>query len=254
MTKRTVCVLIAVLSAVAMCGQVFAHPGGADAPSPDLPPIIPEGYLSPQDVHARYAGPALAIVLTGIEHQPFAALPPEYFNCMQPGNMHCDEHHHFQSTLDGMVSINNGPELPITMNGPVSTRALNKGPTDTTGTFDVEMLSMNLTGPPGVMIRESPTRASTGKTSIIDIPGPMWHIDSFFDVFTELSVDGGQTWMPSNMGGDGQSHPTRVYLGGIPEPSSIVLVGLALLGMAGAARRRIINSLRFRITHIRGCL
>ena len=59
------------------------------------------------------------------------------------------------------------------------------------------MLSMNLTGPPGVMIRESPTRQSTGKTSIIDIPGPMWHIDSFFDVFTELSVDGGLTWMPN---------------------------------------------------------
>jgi hypothetical protein len=236
--KYQTCALVAVFGVMAVCGTATAHPGGANAPSPDLPPIIPEGYLSPQDVHARYAGPALEIVLSMIEHQPFAALPPEYFSCMQPGNMHCEEHHQFQSTLDGLVSINNGPELPITMNGPVSTRALNKGPGDTTGTFDVEMLSMNLTGPPGVMIRESPTRASTGKTSIIDIPGPMWHIDSFFDVFTELSLDGGQTWMPSNMGSDGQSHPTRVYLGGIPEPSSALLAALALIGAAGISRRR----------------
>jgi hypothetical protein len=238
MMKRRFGILIAVLG-MAACSQVMAHPGGANAPSPDLPPIIPEGYLSPQDVHARYAGPALAIVLTGIDHQPFAALPPEYFGpCGQPGATGCEEHHHFQSTLDGMVSVNNGPPQPIAMNGPVSTKALEKGPGNTTGTFDTEMLSMSLTGGPGLMIRESPTRASTGKTTITDIGGGMWHIDSFFDVFTELSLDGGTTWLPSNMGSDGQSHPTRVYLGGIPEPASAVLLALGMLGFAGMARRR----------------
>jgi hypothetical protein len=49
------------------------------------------------------------------------------------------------------------------------------------------------------MIRESPTLASTGKTT--ERPGAGgFYIDSFFDIFTELSLDGGQTWMPSDSG------------------------------------------------------
>jgi hypothetical protein len=165
-----------------------------------------------------------------VEHQPLAALPPS--SVCQPGSLECDEHHHFESQLHAMVSINGGPLQPIMMSGPVDTVAYNKGPTDTTGTFDTEMLSMSLTGA-GVMIRESPTRASTGKTSITDIGGGMYHIDSFFDVFTELSVDGGMTWIPK-----AGNRGTRVYLGGIPEPSSLVLATLAMFGAAGLTRRR----------------
>jgi hypothetical protein len=223
-----ICLMLGALAALAMCSTAIAHPGGANAPSPDLPPIIPEGYLSPSDVHARYSGPALEIVLSMIEHQPYAPIPPSYF----PDG----ERHHFESNLEGQVSVNNGPLQPVFMSGPVDTIAFGRGPGGL-GTFDTEMLSMSLTGGP-LMIRESPTRASTGKTTITDIGGGMYHIDSFFDVFTELSLDGGMTWMPSNMGSDGQSHPTRVYLGGIPEPASIALLALGFLGIAATGRRR----------------
>jgi hypothetical protein len=172
----------------------------------------------------------LDIVLSMVEHQPYAALPPRDV-CNSDGTV-CHEEHDFESTLDAMVSINGGPQQPIMMTGPVKTIAYNKGPGDTTGTFDVEMLSMTLTGGP-VMIRESPTKASTGKTSITDIGGGMWHIDSFFDVFTELSLDGGMTWIPK-----AGNRGTRVNLGGVPEPSSAVLAALALIGAAGIGRRR----------------
>ncbi|MEX0611788.1 MAG: PEP-CTERM sorting domain-containing protein [Pirellulales bacterium] len=224
--------LLCALIALAMCSTAMAHPGGLNTPSPDLPPIIVPGvYLSPSDVHAKYSGPALEIVLSMVEHQPFAELDPDDFQCGAAGTV-CDEHHHFQSDLHAMVSINGDAPFPIIMQGPVRTVAFGKGPTDTTGTFDTEMLSMSLTGG-GVMVRESPTKASTGKTSIADIGGGMYHIDSFFDVFTELSLDGGASWIPK-----AGPRGTRVHLGGVPEPSAIMLAGLSLIGLAGFVRRR----------------
>src|SRR5262249_24791170 len=56
--------------------------------------------------------------------------------------------------------------------------------------YDTEMLQLDFTLPNGMMVRESPTRASTGKTAIAPDPGGGFMIDSFFDVFTELSTDG----------------------------------------------------------------
>ena len=67
-------------------------------------------------------------------------------------------------------------------------------------TFDTEMLSISLNGlPPGspVRLRESPTRASHGRTSIRAVPGG-FHVSSFFDIFTEVSIDGGTTWCPAD--------------------------------------------------------
>ena len=70
-----------------------------------------------------------------------------------------------------------------------------------TRSFDTEMLALNIVGTnPNIgpfHIRESPTLPSRGHYSVQTLPGGMYHIDSFFDVFTELSIDGGQTWIPS---------------------------------------------------------
>ncbi len=66
--------------------------------------------------------------------------------------------------------------------------------------FDTEMLALSLSGgglPPGVMIRESPTKQSLGRTSVRLAPDGQYRIGSFFDVFCECSVDGGMTWSPS---------------------------------------------------------
>jgi hypothetical protein len=99
-----------------------------------------------------------------------------------------------------------------------------------TGTFNTEMLALSLSGtsPFGpYMVRESPTLATLGQTSITNIGGGLYHIDSFFDVFTELSLDGGNSWIPSDTS-------THVVLE--PEPASAGL--LALVGVAGLIRRR----------------
>jgi hypothetical protein len=65
--------------------------------------------------------------------------------------------------------------------------------------FNTELLSMNVAGgtlAPGVMIRESPTKASLGKHRIREIDGGFM-VSSSFEVFLEVSIDGGQIWSPA---------------------------------------------------------
>lgn len=107
-----------------------------------------------------------------------------------------DELETFDSIWEAKMDFGLGP-VHATLTGPVTTRTFGKIG-HTTGTFDTEIVSMSLSGSVGgydIQIRESPTLASLGGTTITDLGGGLYEIDSFFDVFTELSVDGG-AWMP----------------------------------------------------------
>ena len=195
---------------------VPTQPAWADiiTADPSLPPVTGE-YRTAADVHASYGGGA--VVLTDIEHFGFTnvVLIP------LPGG---DEIETFDSALAGMVTV---PVVtPIILQGPVTTGILGKVG-NVTGTFTTELLSMSVTAG-AVMIRESPTLASPGQTTVEDIGGGLFRISSFFDVFTELSLDGGATCMPS----DGS---TRVTL--VPEPGTLALAGLGA-AMLAAWRRR----------------
>src|SRR5258708_24421496 len=74
-------------------------------------------------------------------------------------------------------------------------------------------------------IRQNPSMATTGQTTINQVPGGMYQISSFFDVFAELSLDNG-SFVPG---------PERVstLTAAAPEPGS---AGLALLGLLGLVR------------------
>jgi|GEM_PF-2464194 len=70
--------------------------------------------------------------------------------------------------------------------------------------FQTEMIQLSLQGgslPNGLIIRESPLPAdsSTGSMRMRMVPGG-FQIDSFFDVFTDLSLDGGSSWLPDDNG------------------------------------------------------
>lgn len=163
---------------------VFSDPElPPESDPPDCESII--SLYAGQGVQIVYPGP---ITLSEPQHQCFQNV---YRQAVGP-----DELETFDSVLDGSFDLGLGP-VPGTLIGPATTRTFNKVG-NTTGTFDAEIVSLSLSGTVGgsnIQIRESPALESLGQTTITDLGGGLYEIDSFFDVFTELSVDGGP-WMP----------------------------------------------------------
>jgi len=194
-------------------------------PDPSLPPLYPSGvYRTLTDVFAMYNGAGLSVVVRDAELRAFS---PVIRHAVGP-----DEIEDFNAQMVGKVAVNGSPNQPANASGP-STWDVHGKVGNTTGTFDTEMLALNLSGtsPFGpFMIRESPTLASLGQTKISDLGGGLFRIDSFFDVFTELSVDGGQSWIPS-------SSSAHVVLMPVPEPSLCAFAGLAIAALISRCRR-----------------
>ncbi len=191
--------------------------------STDLPP---DGvYVSPADFHTYSA---MGIILDDPSHTPFVGGAIRE----RVGD---DELETFDSEFSA-IEIGGGPTSvpgglgPITLTGPVTVLTSNRY-LSTTGTFDTEIVAMSLSGNvPGVgliAIRQDQARQTLGQTSITDLGGGLYQIDSFFDVFTELSVDGGGSWIPSDTS-------THMFL--VPEPTTLTL--LAVVSLALIRRRR----------------
>lgn len=138
----------------------------------------------------------------------------------------------FSGELSGSFSVNFGPSTPLSLSGPLLLQVGDLPPPPPfTQDVALEMLQMDLAGG-GIMVREHPALASTGHETHQPIGGGLYQIDSFFDVFTELSIDGGNTWIPS-------AGQTRFDLSAVsvPEPLTAALFGLGLLGVAALRRR-----------------
>jgi hypothetical protein len=139
--------------------------------------------------HAKYADGTNVYDLTDPRHADFV-------NCDPPPGPGASTDHTMNSFVNANFSINGGPQTPVNAQALMRVAVQSTSQVGPTRFFDTEMIQLDLTAGP-FMIRESPTRASTGKTAITDLGGGLYHIDSFFDVFTELSLDGGQSWHPS---------------------------------------------------------
>lgn len=200
---------------VALATTMLAAIGNAKwlANSPNLPPMG-SSYLG--FFHAVYPQ---GVLMRNPIHRQFTSnmAPPTGFGTNT---------HSFGSMTDFDISVDGGQTwLPQSAPANTTVRVTHTGDSGPQHFFDTEMLQLDISGgtlPAGVMVRESPTRASLGQTRITDLGGGQYHIDSFFDVFTDLSLDGGQTWGPSNDSG-------RMNL--VPEPASIVALGLFATGL-----------------------
>ena len=125
-------------------------------------------------------------------------LGSDYFETVQPT---------FFTPLDGLgMGILNplrglaiGPGSTDTIVQRQANCTLDLTSTGSTCSIPIEMVALSLqsTVNPNVRIRESPTAHSTGTMTMSSGgSGTGGTFASFFDVFTELSLDGGTTWAP----------------------------------------------------------
>jgi len=189
--------------------------------SPDLPVVGGQYYAAP-GTDVEYSFPDPLIDLRHAWHG--------HFENVTRYTVGADEHYEFTASIAGTVWVTSTmwgldeEPYPFEVVGPLHAVAYGKAG-QTTGTFNVEITSMDLTdeiptllGPMPVVVRESPTETTSGQTTITDIGGGYWHIDSFFDVYTELSLDG-SPFVPSTGGS------FRINLGEIPGESELIRIG-----------------------------
>ena len=202
-----------------LCSEASAlpHAGFTD---PGLPPVHPNPLISyyGRGVQAEFL--QQGVILADLRHHSFTDVVREADGA--------DEIETFNSILDAIAFVGGYPGAPVRLTGPVTTRVRNKVG-NTTGEFQTEIMSMSLVGNVGGMdveIRESLDYSSPGVTRITDLGGELYEIDSFFDVFTELSVNGGPFLPAENVG--------RMEL--CPEPATMAM--LIVGGLAVLRRRR----------------
>ena len=154
--------------------------------------LPPGGSTYLGQFHAKYADGTNVYDLTQPQHTKFANCDPPPPPVPGP----CSDHT-MGSFVFAQLSKNGAP--PSSVGGAATMRVMVCGnhQTGPTRYYDTEMLQLDLNGGCALMVRESPTLQSTGKTAITDLGGGQFKIDSFFDIFTELSTDCGQTWHPS---------------------------------------------------------
>jgi hypothetical protein len=142
----------------------------------------------------------------------------------------------FSSIVQGNLSVNGVNMGLVSGNAQVMvqvTLASVNGPVSLFNTQITQLNVSNFAGNPNIFIRIDPGTPSVGQTTETNLGGGNFQISSFFDIFTDLSVDGGATWTPAT----GSTHMT---LGPTtPEPSTVLLLGLGLAAIGFRRLRRV---------------
>jgi hypothetical protein len=131
---------------------------------------------------------------------------------------------------------------PVLLTGTVEEEVIGRTATTQTGSWPTQLLSFDLGGPvvigtlSGTLdLGLDTSHTSTGGASVDDAPGQdgLFSVDSFFDVFVELTFDQGLPGIPPLSTTRG---PFVVSLA--PEPATLVLLAGPILGLAVLRRNR----------------
>jgi hypothetical protein len=189
-----------------------AQPKALFFPSNVVPP--PNGaYISPSNMTVVY--PNGVVISNVIERAPTESMPPPRLGTSVT--------HTFNSQLDFEISYNNGVGFTSVTGLAQVTVNLQAIGTNAVGQqiYNTELVQLNVSGgnlPNVLQLRASTTKLSTGQTMIAPAPGGFM-ISSFFDIFTELSLDGGQTWSPSRTSAHLDMRPDPTLIPPVPEPN-----------------------------------
>jgi hypothetical protein len=136
-----------------------------------------------------------------------------------------------------LTTLANSPLGPISLTGTMEQEVLGRTFATELGTWETELVALSLSGPVlgrTLTLMLDASTPSTGETSIEPSGsggGEQFRIDSFFDVFVELSLDTTPPLVTTR-------GPIRASLVALPEPGTAALLGLGLAGLAWQRWRR----------------
>jgi hypothetical protein len=138
-----------------------------------------------------------------------------------------------------LTTLTHAPLGPITLLGTLEQEVVGRTFSTELGTWETDLVALDLSGPllgHTLTVGLDPANPSTGSTSVLPFATNnfMFEIDSFFDVFVELSLD---TPTPLHTQ-RGPIHAALVAPAAVAEPGSLALMGLGIALFAFGRRRK----------------
>lgn len=190
------------LAAILMLGTLACSGPGGDPMGPGVEvgedSLPPAGSAYHGGTPHRFMGGSAELTCSSHGGFTAAVAPPT----TQSGTVRSD----YFATFEGQLVLE-PPLVASTVTHPLSLQVhmgeliTLAGTQGTTRTFDTELATFELggsTAPAGVMIRESPSVASPGRATITALSGDRYRVETYYDVWLELSLDGGGTWHPAD--------------------------------------------------------